>query len=252
MSQSRGGARERCALRLLLSSDLLRALRAVVDVPPADCFKRLSPEYFRFGLTCIVTTALRVLLGAIALSQSYALPAAPDYGNTQEDERLVCNTEKQGELDSLVVKKLAFYAQAFPEILFVALPAGDAWLDSFLTLVVLLGDHATDLDYEHPSHAREDLLYVAKARVQAMLRAGESSSSLFRVGADGLAKRENLCAITVNPCGVAKDDDVATWHLLEDLGPDRTPDVVLQERHLDYRHHLEYVLDSHAEHILRF
>lgn len=163
---------------------------------------------------------------------------------------LMSASETDSELDSIVVERLAFYAAVFPEILFVALPAGDAWLTSFASFLALLGNQAHNLDYEHPSHLREHLLYVTKARMQAMLRAGESSSSLFQVGADGIAERKYLCAITVNPTGVASDDDVATSHLLGVFRDDASRYTVQKNQRLDHRHHLAYVIDHEIFHCL--
>ena len=158
--------------------------------------------------------------------------------------------EMDSALDSIVVERLGFYADVFPEILFVALAAGDAWRSSFSIFLALLGDQAKNLDYEHPSHLREDLLYVTKARVQAMLRARESSSSLFKVATDGLAERKYLCVITVNPTDVARDDDAATQHLLGVLQEDQRGHAVQKNQRLDHRHHLEYVLDHEIFHCL--
>jgi len=186
------------------------------------------------------------LICFLALTQAVALisPVRATPGS------LTSLSDEDGELDSIVVTTLAFYADAFPEILFVALPSGDGWLTSFATFLALLGDRAQNLDYEHPAQLRKDLLYVTKARVQAMLRAGESSSSLFRVAADGSAPREYLCAMTVNPSGVASDDEVATRHLLGIFQADAPRYAVPKNQRLDHRHHLEYVLDHEIFHCL--
>ena len=152
-------------------------------------------------------------------------------------------------LQALVSDRLAFYGRAFPEIQFVQLPGGSQWRESARTFEWLLGEAATNADYEHPPELGAALLYASVQRILHMLEQNEASSALFRVGVGSAgAQRSHLCVLTLDASAVAGDDATATAHLLnfapEDL--DRIPAAY----RLQHREFLRFVVDHEVFHCL--
>ncbi len=155
---------------------------------------------------------------------------------------------KEQMVQRIVDQKIQFYNNAFREILLVQLPGGGSWLESALAFKQLLGQEATNPDYEHPPEAREDLLYVSTRRVLFMLQANASSSALFRVGTEAAAKRTHLCVITLDPAAVARDDATATSHLLD--CPPKMLARIPKALRLNHRDYLQFVIDHEAFHCI--
>ena len=159
-----------------------------------------------------------------------------------------CQTAQDPQLRAFINKRLNFYNSVFPDIFFIHLPNHDQWIDSILALEMLLGYQATSLDFEHPTKLSEDLLYVTVARIQKMLLYGHSAAFLFRVGVQAVAKRENVCVITMNPDAIASSSRAASDYML--AVPLDTLDTLPVKYQLDGMQLLEFIIDHEVSHCL--
>lgn len=92
---------------------------------------------------------------------------------------------------------LSSYAMSFPDIHFVLLSdkvAGE-YINDFNRL---LGDEASNLDYEHPAQARDLLLQAQIDRIRLMLEEDMPSSTLFKAGKGSEFSRPYVCVVTLN------------------------------------------------------
>lgn len=159
-----------------------------------------------------------------------------------------CSKERQQRLDTIVLRKLEFYEIQFPDIQIFLLKNHKHRAHSMTELLRLLGQDAANLDYEHPPRLRADLLEVSLDRVEILLHNNSSSSALFRVGESGQARRQQLCVLTLDSCGIAKDNYHATRHLLG--VPEQVFAHLPVKRYLHADQHLEFVIDHEIHHCL--
>ena len=162
--------------------------------------------------------------------------------------RAQCSKERQQALDTIVQRKLEFYEVQFPDIQIFLLMNDTHRAHRMAELLRLLGQDAANLDYEHPPRLRADLLEVSLDRVEILLHNNFSSSALFRVGESGQARRQQLCVLTLDSCGIAKDNYHATRHLLD--VPEQVFAHLPAKRYLDADQHLEFVIDHEIHHCL--
>jgi hypothetical protein len=148
----------------------------------------------------------------------------------------------------LIAARLALYGKTFPEIEFVHTTGGAGWRRDMARVLALLGQEATNLDYEHPPHLADALLDVSLQRLSAMMRYGAPSASLFRAGYLGKAHRKRLCVINVDPAAVAPDDQGATRAMLDI--DDSNFARIDPGRYLDNHDHLRFVVDHEVYHCL--
>ena len=160
-----------------------------------------------------------------------------------------CTPAREQSLNTIVDRKLEIYRNHFPEMQFVVLSARDRHEQSMVELLWLLGDEASNLDYEHTPELRADLLAVSLARVAIMLRKHLSSSALFQVGKNGQAQRSQLCVLTLDVCNLASDSRQATFNMLPI--PDQELVRMPDSQHLDADLHMEYVIDHEVHHCLK-
>jgi len=191
-----------------------------------------------------IAPAITVIL-LLGLTLAGPLDALADHSSAYSVE---CPAERMQALDVIAQKRLAYYSKQFPSIQFVMLSDRQASGLGLLELLHLLGQDATNLDYEHPPELRADLLEVSIARVGIHLRDNSVSSALFRVGPGAAATREELCVITLDACTLARDNRQATRHMLD------LPEAVLARLPADHclnaDHHLEYAIDHEIRHCL--
>ena len=150
-------------------------------------------------------------------------------------------------LSDLIEKRRRFYFDAFPSMDYVVLKGGDTLLDDIEGLVVLLGHQPVNLDYEHPSDSREDLMYVSLERIRMMLESDTPSASLF-LADEPLGWREKLCVLTLHPEQIAANDQVATYFLIESYF--EIKGKIKPEHHLDRRAFINFVFDHEVYHCL--
>lgn len=151
-------------------------------------------------------------------------------------------------LERIVVDKLAYYARQVPEVQFVVLDGAGRVERNMAALLALLGQDADALDYAHPPHLREDLLIVTLARIRTLLEYDMASSTLLQPGRQALARRPNLCIITLDPWAIARDDRTATEHLLE--LPRTEFESIPRDHYLDHEAHLRFAVDHEVYHCL--
>jgi len=176
----------------------------------------------------------------LALTWAVAAPAAPAQTASEH--------ERRAELDQIVLSTLSFYAGKFPDIDFVVIDSsGDVGRNMSL-LARIIGNDPVPLDYEHPEQLRDELLYVTYLRIEILLQEEVGSATLFRPGSGALAKRDNVCIVTLNPWAVARNDRAATRHLLDLPPAAETP--VPEGHHLDADTHLRFALDHEIYHCL--
>jgi hypothetical protein len=181
--------------------------------------------------------SLSTSLCAIALGAFAALLAAPHASAQQTPTAL----------DAAVIEKRHYYNEQFPEILFLTLKGGSAWVEDVTALAIILGHEPASLDYEHPADLRADLMALSFERVQLMLQYRAPSASLFRAD-DPKDWPENICVITLDPCAIASDDEQATRHLL-DLSEEEW-ERIAPELRLQCTDYLDFVFDHEAYHCL--
>ena len=154
----------------------------------------------------------------------------------------------RSQFEDLIQQRINFYNNAFPELQFVHLRGGLGWSVDMQFVPILLGQAPTSLDYEHPASARDDLMVVSFKRLEIMLRDSHPSASLFRKSTDGLARRRNVCIITLNPDALATSDVDATSEMLN--LPRTMVERVHPARYLDTEDHVAFAIDHEAFHCL--
>jgi len=117
-------------------------------------------------------------------------------------------------LDRTVNNTLQKYSELYPDIAFVVLSGGDNRAVSMRSLLVILGDNPSSLDYEHPEELREILNDVNLGRIERMLARGLPSATLFGIGATAKTQRPNLCVITLDVEWIAGTRERASHFLL--------------------------------------
>jgi len=156
--------------------------------------------------------------------------------------------EKTDSSESLLNAKVEYYRQLYPEIMFMILKGGKDIQDDMTVLNLMLGDQPKSLDYEHPSTARDDLMYVSVERIRMMLQAYAPSSSLFEVS-NPPGGQELVCVLTINPTEVAASSMQATESLLDI--PRKFLRKIPQELQLSPTDFLEFVIDHEVYHCLK-
>ena len=82
------------------------------------------------------------------------------------------------QLDAVLREKKQLFSKTFPDVYFLVLRGGESWTDDMVGLSVLLGHQPVNLDYEHPTELREELMFVSLERLALMLRYQMPSASL--------------------------------------------------------------------------
>lgn len=152
------------------------------------------------------------------------------------------------QLEQIVLGKLEFYANQYPEINFIILDSAADVAQNMQALTQLIGQDPVPLDYEHPHDLRETLLQVTLARIEYLLAMNAGSSTLFKPGKGAVANRKYMCVVTMNPLDIAKDNRVATHHLLD--VSDSEFESISAEDYLDNVSHLQFTLDHEIFHCL--
>lgn len=150
--------------------------------------------------------------------------------------------------EAIIHERMSAYARDFPEIEFLHLRGGESWLQDFVQLRQHLGESATNAVYDHPPEMAETLMELSLQRSQRMLRGGRASSDFFRIEGDGARGYQYLCVITLNPDSAAGSDLQATRNLL--AVPEDALQGMPEERRLEHRTHLEFILDHEIFHCL--
>jgi len=179
------------------------------------------------------------LLVAILLCGPAAIRANPDVA-------IADAPSVHARYDQLIQARIDYYNSLFPSIHFVHLRGGMGWSVDMQFLPLLLGADATSLDYEHPKSLRQDLMQVSLKRLEIMLRDSQPSASLFRKGTAGLARRENVCVITLNTDALGTTDLEMTQEML-DL-PATTVAQIHPARYLDSEDHVLFAIDHEVFH----
>ena len=185
--------------------------------------------------------------GLVYQQTKHAEEILPDTAVEQSELILRMPPDEDVGLSSIIKRKQRFYADTFPEIQFIVLQGGEAWLEDFEALSVLLGPEPISLDYEHTPDLREDLMYVSLERIRMMLANDAPSASLLRAD-EPMGWREKLCVITINPAAIAENNRIATHYLIEPYYEIRGK--IKQENLVDRKEFLEYVFDHEAYHCL--
>jgi len=154
----------------------------------------------------------------------------------------------RARIETLVQQRIDFYNESFPALQFVHLRGGLGWSVDMQFLPLLLGQRAVSLDYEHPVSARDGLMQVSLKRLEIMLRQSEPSASLFRKSTDGLARRENVCIITLDP-DVLATSDLETTSAMLNL-PRSMIERMHPARYLDAEDHVAFAIDHEVFHCL--
>jgi len=150
--------------------------------------------------------------------------------------------------EQLIQDRIEFYNTAFPKLQFVHLRGGLGWSVDMQFLPLLLGQQPASLDYEHPADLRDELMQVSLQRLEIMLRGSHPSASLFKKGTQGLARRENICIITLDP-DVMGTNDLDTTSEMLDL-PRATIERMHPARYLDTEDHVAFAVDHEVFHCL--
>lgn len=152
------------------------------------------------------------------------------------------------QIEQIVQHRLANYATLYPEIDFVLLDTTGDVAGNMRILAKILGEDPDPLDYEHPEHLRHELLMATLMRIELLLQTDVGSSTLFKPGKGAVARRKQVCVITMAPWQIAADDRAATRHLLELT--DREFAAISPLHYLDHVAHLEFALDHEIFHCL--
>ncbi len=151
-------------------------------------------------------------------------------------------------LDRTVNNTLQKYSELYPDVAFVVLSGGDNRAVSMRSLLVILGDNPSSLDYEHPVELRENLNDVNLGRIERMLARGLPSATLFGIGATAKTQRPNLCVITLDVEWIAGTRERASHFLL--ALPEQMDRKIPSEHWVDNVEFLKYVLDHEVYHCL--
>jgi hypothetical protein len=157
-------------------------------------------------------------------------------------------TGRRKQLEQIVIDKLEFFAQEYPDINFVILDSAGDVANNMGILLDIIGQDPVPLDYEHPKKLRQALLMATLTRIEVLLQSDVGSATLFKPGDGALANRKQVCVITINPWLIASDDRAATRHLLE--LSDKEFNSIPPERYLDHISHLKFALDHEIYHCL--
>lgn len=152
------------------------------------------------------------------------------------------------QIEQIVRQKLGFYASRYQEIDFVLLDSAGGVARNMAILNKILGKDPVPLDYQHPESMRQALLMATLMRIELLLSTDVGSATLFKPGKEAVAKRKNVCVVTMDPFGIAKDDRAATKSLL-DLS-DKEYDAIPKANYLDHETYLRFSLDHEVYHCL--
>lgn len=146
-----------------------------------------------------------------------------------------------------VDRLLDSYREAFPVIHF--LRAGrttdSARIDQ---LPQLLGEGASNVDYEHGEAARQLLVDAQLGRIRMMFENRWPSATLFRVGEDASIHEAYLCVITLDGAPFRGASDAATRIMIGDVAPETLGINV--SAHLDNEAFLAFTLHHEVFHCL--
>jgi hypothetical protein len=181
----------------------------------------------------------------VSHASTRAEETAPDTEVKQPDISRI--PEEDVVLSGIIKRKQRFYADTFPDLAFILLEGGESWSEDFTDLTVLLGSEPVSLDYQHPPHLREDLMYVSLERIRMMLDSNTPSASLIRTD-EPMGTGEKLCIITINPAAIAADDRIATRYLVEPYY--EIHGKIKKENLVDRKKFLEFVFDHEVYHCL--
>ena len=168
------------------------------------------------------------------------------YGVNAETE--ADTPEKNTASQALLDKKLAYYRHLYPEISFLQLKGGSETVADMMALDLTLGYQPSNMDYEHPPEARDDLVFVSVWRIMRMLQSRTPSSSLFKADTP-LGWQQHVCVLTINPDEIAADSLRATRYLL-DL-PSKILKKIPKQMQLSSADYLEFVVDHEVYHCLQ-
>lgn len=155
---------------------------------------------------------------------------------------------RREQLEQIVLRKLDYYAKQFPEINFLILDSAGDVARNMQVLERVVGQDPIPLDYEHPEELREALLIATLNRIAVLLPIDAGSATLFKPGKDAVAQRKYVCVVTIHPWAMAKDERVATRHLLGLSDSDF--EAIPSTQYLDYVSHLQFALDHEIYHCL--
>ena len=194
-----------------------------------------SPHSTPTGLPFLLAVLCCCLLN-LTSPQTYAADTAPGLQTTE------------AELRELLYRKRKDYNHWFPEIEFVLLEGGDAWVDDMITASTLLGHQPVSLDYEHTPADRETLIILTGVRLRHMLRTRMPSATLYKADKP-LGWRDNICVLTISPQLFAAADFSITDYLFDPADDASAPSRPVV--HKAYRREfLEFVFDHEAFHCL--
>lgn len=155
-----------------------------------------------------------------------------------------------GHEEKLEILKQRFrlYNKTYPEIQFIHIDGGDDWRDDLATLLSLLGEKATSMDYEHPPELARDLMDANIARLEQMIKHDIVSAALFSLSEESISERPYMCVVTLNPEAYIGDSVDALRYML-DLEPGLLSKVH-PTRYLDTYEHLRFTIDHEVFHCL--
>lgn len=180
-----------------------------------------------------------LVAGLVALTPELAMAAKPDDGDLQQ---------QRARLEQVVLARIAFYARHYPDIDFVVLDSAGNVAKNMQILARILGEDPDPLDYMHPADLRHTLLMSMLVRIQLLLQTDVGSATLFAPGKGALARRKQVCVVTLNPWAIAKNNAAATRHLLEISQPEF--DTIPHSHYLDHISHLKFAMDHEVYHCL--
>lgn len=173
---------------------------------------------------------------------------ATNYENTNISENTTLEAARRKQIERIVESRLIYYSSHYPDISFSVLDtAGDVERNMHI-LARIVGDEPNPIDYAHPPDVRHTLLMVTLMRIKLMLEIEVGSATLFKPGSGALAKRKQVCVVTVNPWLIAANARVATRNLLEI--PDAEFATIPPSHYLDPDSHLKFTLDHEIYHCL--
>lgn len=186
-----------------------------------------------------MTTISRILPLSLAL-MFFTTLITPTYAT--DDDRL----GPAGSI-GIVKSRLAVYAESFPKVQFLHL-RGPNDVAALNKLPRLLGEGASNVDYEHDESVRQLLLEVQMDRIAMMLANVLPSATLFRTGKESTFAQPYVCVLTLDERPFLNDPLAATRFMAGIEDSDSS--VMPPEPFIENSSFLAFTLDHEVFHCL--
>ncbi len=137
------------------------------------------------------------------------------------------------------------YGETYPEVHFVHLEnATDLpFVDDFFSS---LGDGAKNIDYEHPTEARQTLLEAQAERIRLLLNNRMPSATLFKTGSGSRYERPYVCVVTLDETVFSGEPLAATRFFADDMEINAAARLENEEAlAFSFEHEIFHCLDSY-------